>query len=367
MSGVLGALGLNSTDSERVWVSQLGQAAVYDAINMTFAQHNMDLNSSAMLFLEGTTPNWKERYYLPGGGYMQRKRAQSRAGAVKATGSWDVAYPIEEFGAAWCADEEAYRNMTAAALNRTVMTVLEQDVASMRREILKAIFNNTARTFIDPLWGSLTIQPLANADGTVYPPLIGSDADATGLNNYLASGYAAASISDTNNPVKTIVDLLESYYGTPTGGSRIAVFCDSTTTPYIEALTDFVPVPNMFVNPGDDTATPQNLPPEIYSPGHTWRVIGTTASSGAIIAQWARMPAGYMLGIHLDAPKPLKRRVDAEHTGYPDGLHNVVQGYDVPFWLAEYRHRYGFGCGNRQNGVVMQLTTGSYTIPSGYS
>jgi hypothetical protein len=44
---------------------------------------------------------------------------------------------------------------------------------------------------------------------------------------------------------------------------------------------------------------------------------------------------------------------------------------DQPFIDYEWSNRYGFGCGNRLNGIVMDLTAAggasTYTIPTAYA
>jgi hypothetical protein len=80
------------------------------------------------------------------------------------------------------------------------------------------------------------------------------------------------------------------------------------------------------------------------------------------------MPAEYLLGIHMDAPAPLRMRLDPADTGLGAGLQLVAENERFPISSAFYRNRFGFGVGNRLNGVVVQLVAStSYTIPTGYS
>jgi len=254
--------------------------------------------------------------------------------------------------------------MTMADLNRHVDTIQQQNVNAMRFEMLKAILNNGDDTFIDPVRGSLTIKALGtgSTDGVLYPPILGSETEQV-LDRYAESGYAAASISDTNDPFPTIVNALEASFGAPTGGSRIVVFINSAQTAKVTALTAFTGVTNIFVSPGATVNTVLNLPPGL--PG---RVLGVHEDSGAVIVEWRWMPANYMLGIHLDAPAPLMMRVDPGYTGLPRGLVLVAQSDEFPFSESIYSHRFGFGVGNRLNGYVLELGTGgTYTIPTAYA
>ena len=358
MSGIFGALGLNDTD--RVFLSTLGQRVVYDAVNQVLAQHQADLQTAMAVFVEQTTTDHKLRYKLPGGGRLQRVGSQSQAGSVKAIGSWDVAFPLEEFGAAIGADRVAYAYMSVQDLDRHLNTVQQQNINTVRYEILKALLNNSQDTFVDPLWGSLSVEPLANGDSVVYPPVLGSESEATDT-HYLESGYAASAISDSNDPYATIRDELEEHFGVPTGGSNLVAFINNAQRAKTKALTDFDEVPDVFVRPGDDSEVPFNLPSNV--PG---TVLGRV--SGVWVVEWRWIPANYIVGLHLDAPKPLFRRIDPADTGLGDGLQLVAESDTHPFTNSHYSHRFGVGAANRLNGVVMELGTGgSYSIPSGYS
>lgn len=358
MSGIFGALGIGDTD--RVLLSTLGQTAVYDAVNQVLAQHSADMAAAMSVFVERTTSDFKLRYKLAGGGKLQRRGGLAQSGAVKSYAGWDVGLPLEEFGAQIAADRIAFAYMTAQELARHVDTVILQDLNTVRFEILKALLNNTERTFIDPLHGSLLVEPLANADAVVYPPVIGSESEATD-SHYLESGYAASAISDTNNPYATMVGELEEHGEMAGGAGNIAVFINNAQVAKTSSLTDFDEVADQFVRPGALSDVVTGLPTNL--PG---RVVGRV--SGAWVVEWRWVPANYMIGLHLDGPAPLIRRIDPADTGLGDGLMLVAESDVYPFTASHYSHRFGVGVGNRLNGVVMELGTGgTYSIPSGYS
>ena len=357
MSGIFGLLGLSDTD--RSFLNTVGQSVVYTASQTLLQQYNADLAQAMSIFVQGTTTGFKERYKLPGGGRLQRRGGLAQSAAVKAYGSWDVAYPLEDFGAQLAESDIAMSYMTMDEYNRHLDTIMLQDMNTVRYEMLKALFNSTAATFVDPINGSLTIERLANGDSVTYPPVLGSETEATDT-HYLESGYAATAISDTNNPYTTIRNELEEHFGVSTGGDNIAVLINPAETPETEDLSDFDAVPDNFIRPGANVDIPQNLP---SVPG---RCIGRT--NGVWVFEWRWMPASYMFGIHLDAPRPLKMRVDPAETGLGTGLQLVATDETYPLSSAHYRHRFGFGCGNRLNGVALELGTGgTYTVPSSYS
>lgn len=358
MSGIFGHLKLADTD--RVFSATAGQQVIYEAIRDYLDRVNMETNQFLSVFVDQTTSNYKERYKLPGGGHLQRRAADGRFGAVKSYGYWDVAYPIEDFGAQIATNDVVSSYMTAQELENHVNTVVIQNANTVRFELLKALLNNTQDTFTDPLWGSLSIEPLANGDTVTYPPVIGSESEAT-EDHYLESSYAATAISDTNNPFVTIRDDLVHHYGIAGDGYNIVVFINGDEQDEVEDLTDYDPVTDRYTRPGANINEVFGLPAGL--PG---AVLGRT--NGVWVVRWDWIPDNYMLGIHLDAPKPLKQRIDPADTGLGTGLQLVTRDESFPFEGSFWRHRFGFGCGNRLNGVVMELGTGgTYDIPSGYS
>ena len=358
MAGIFGMLGISDTD--RAYVSTIGQSVVYEVAQRYIAAHNEQMTAIERVFVERETEDYAIRYKLPGGGRLQRRGGQAQSGAVKASGSWDVGLPLEDFGAQVAGDDVTLAYMTVQELQIHLDTVLNQDVNTRRYEMLKALLNNTARTFVDPLWGSITVRPLALAsDSVVYPPVLGSETEATDT-HHIESNYTAANISDTNNPLVTIVDELEEHFGSGTGGENIVVFINNAQTAKIKALSDFDEVVDRFIRVGDGVSVPANLP---MVPG---KIIGR--GSGAWVVEWRHIPANYMIAIHMEEPAPLLKRVDPADTGLGRGLQLVSREVNYPLVQAHYRNRFGIGVGNRLNGVVMELGVGgTYSIPSGYS
>lgn len=358
MSGIFGLLGL--PDGDLSYVNRIGQRAVFDASNEYLRAVTDDMNRAYAVFVQEQTEMHKERYKLPGGGRLQKRGGMSKSAAAKAYGSWDVAYPLEDFGVGtWDIDVDvAY--LPVAEVQRRLDTVRIQGINTRRFEMLRRLFKNTTDTFVDPRddVGSLTIQPLANNDAVTYPPVLGSESEAAEM-HYLESGYAASAISDTNNPYVTIRDELEEHFGAPTGYGNIAVFINNAQTAKSEALTDFKSVVDNNIRAGDNADVPQNLP------GVPGRIVGRT--NGVWVVEWRWMPANYMIGIDLEQPAPLKMRVDLAATGLPRGLNLVATEDKYPLMNSQFRDRFGIGTGNRLNGVVFELGTGgSYTIPTAY-
>lgn len=356
MSGIFGMLGLSDTD--RLFVNTIGQQAVYDASQVLLDRYNADLRLALTAFVEAQTEDYKLRYKLPGGGRLQRRGGETDSARAKAYGYWDVAFPLEDFGAAIGGDDVSLAYMTIQEYNRHLQTIFLQDVNTVRYELLRCMFDNTTRTFVDPLYGSLTCQPLANGDAVVYPPVLGSETEATD-DHYLVAGYAATAIDDTNNPYITMRQELEEHFRAPTGGDAIAVFINPAEVPETEDLTDFDAVPDNFIRSGTQTAIPINLP---NVPG---RIVGRT--NGCWVIEWRWMPSGYMLATHLEVPAPVLERIDEADTGLGSGLQMKAREEDYPLESAHYRHRFGYAVGNRLNAVIMYVADEeSYTIPGDY-
>lgn len=359
---ILGAIG--AQDDDYVKLHTFGQGVIYNGLENILGNHNGDLAEAEGLFIERPTFHHTDNYKLPGTGRLQRRSNSSRTGEVKRGGSWDVAFPLEDFGASIAINRIRWAYMDARTFNAHVNTVLVQDTNTRRFEMLRAMFNNTARTFIDEDWGSLTVQPLANSDGTLYPPVVGSEVNAT-QNNYLGVATAATTFTDSNNPIPTLVNQLEQMFGTPTGGSDIVVFMNNAQTASAQGLSGFDTIPNRFVTYGDNVS----LVMLGDVPLRLGRCLGE--SDSALLVEWRWIPAGYMLAVHMGAPKPLMKRVDPPETGLTTGLQMVPTDYDAPFMDYEWCNRFGLGVGNRLNGVVIDLTASgganTYSIPAAYA
>jgi len=357
MSTIFGDLNLNDTD--RVFNATQGQRVIYDAIMSYVNRVNAEANAAYGVFVSETTANYKERYRLPGGGYMQEITPDQKPDAVKSYGSWDVAYPLRNYADAVNGSRVSRAYMTVSELENQTLGIVARSVNTMRRELLRALMYKADETFVDPLWGSLTIKGLATGsdDGVLYPPVLGSTTEAV-RQRYAGTNYLTAAISDINNPYATIQDALVADFGQQQGNSNIAVFINTAEKAKTIALTDFDPLNDRFITPGVNINQLTSLPAAL--PG---TIIGRT--NGCWVVEWPFMPAAYMLGVHLDAPAPLKKRIDPADTGLGDGLQLVAEDDEYPFIASYWQNRFGFGVGNRLNGMALHLASSTtYTSPT---
>ncbi len=137
MSGIFGHLNLN--DSDRVFNATQGQQAIYAAAMDYVNKVNGEMAAVYSCFIDEVTTDFKRRYKLPGGGYLQKVGPNSKPGDVKAYGSWDVAFPLEEWAAGQGSNRVERAYMTVVELDRHLQTVTVQHVNTMRNEILKAL------------------------------------------------------------------------------------------------------------------------------------------------------------------------------------------------------------------------------------
>lgn len=359
---IYGALGLQNND--RSLVSSIGEMVVYDAAAAFIAQHNADMEAAYSAFVAGTTEGYSEIFKLAGGGKLQRLGNKSRAAATKAGGKWDVAFPLENFGAAFEYDRVSYAMLTVQQLANELATVRTQDVGTIRHEMLMRLFNDDVRSFEDELAdnpGTRSVQPLANNDAVLYPPVIGADSDTFAQHqHYITSGYTAANISDVNNPLPVIRAHLEEHFGTPSGFGNVCVYIHTNQVAKIKGLADFVDVNDIGITPGADTATVNSAPP---GPG---RLIGRC--DGCWVYEWRWIPSGYILGLDYDQESPLKIRVMPAMYGLGQGLQLVAEDSKHPIKTSHYEHWMGVGVANRLNGVAMELTAdATYDPPTAYA
>ena len=361
MSTIFGALDLNNTD--RVFNLTIGQETILTAIRDYLARRDAQVDMLISIFVAEDTENFKEKFKLSGVGRMQDMgfNPSTRPALTRVTGEWDVAYQLKSYqsGIGWERIGQAY--FTVADMERHVSGIDVENRNSVRFALLKVIFDNTQTSFSDPLHGTLTIEPGANGDTVVYPPIIGVETEAI-EDHYLESGYTVANISDTNNPYVTIEADLVHHFGKSQGNDNVAVFIHSDQKAKTQDLTDFVEVTDRFVIPGTQTSTLTGLPTM-----HPGRVIGRT--NGCWVIEWDWIPTGYMVGVHLDTEPVLKKRVDPADTGLSTGLQIIFGGEveDFPHTAEYWENRYGFGSGNRLNLVVMEISDGgTYTIPTIY-
>jgi hypothetical protein len=355
---VFGALGIE--DDDEVLINVYGQEVVFEDTRRIVEEHNTAIAEFERLFVERDTVDPKILYFLTTGGEMEKITNLNQPKAVKVGGKLDVAFPLEEWGTKIAGDRVALAYLSAAQYGRNVAAVMNADVKLRRREILRALFHNAPPVFSDERFADLNVKPLANGDAQLYPPTVETDDPAT-ANHYLVTGYAASAISDVNDPFPAPITLLENHWGLTATGSNIVTFVNNAQLPLIRVMSKFIHLENRYERLGNTVTVSTNLPGGL--PGVA---MGTYDGLMPII-RWDRIPAGYMLTLHLDAPPPLIRRVDRRDTPFRPGLRLVQERRDEPLRDAWWSNRFGYGVGNRLSAVVTYIATGgTYVVPARY-
>lgn len=343
---------LNVADTKNFLVSQNDEVLVFDAINMLLDRYNQDLAEAVRVFVDGDTTQHQIRYFQPGAGEMQEGTEFTRPGAVKSGQSYTVGFGLRDFRDQIAWNDISYAYATVQQLDLQVKTVMIRHRNTVRKHILKAIFNNAQYTFDDPQHGDVIVYPLANGDATLYPPTIGNQTPAT-ANHYVASNMA--SITDGTNPLPTYRDLLLSR----DSDANLYAFVNATTANQIRALLAFVDVADPNIRQFQGTEAVYNGP---SVPG---QVIGRV--NDMWIVQWNQIPAGYVVVTDISKPAPLMRRLDAVEVPGRGQLTLVAQQQEHPVMSSFFRDRHGFGVGNRLNTVIGQVTGAAYVVPSAYA
>lgn len=359
MGRLLGTLGLSDTD--RSFIEVVGQRVVWETAQQTLTWYREYQQQIQGIFVSGRTEDHTFRYYRYNTGYLQKAGGLAQPHARRVSGSWDVGFPLEDFRDQVAADDISVKYMTVQEYDRQFDGVLGADANTRRYQILRALFLASSYTYNDPIKGSVTVQPLANGDSTLYPPVYYNTTEAT-HDHLLESGYAPASISDTNNPLVTLRNTLVEHRGFQTIGTNIVVFINSAQRAKVEALTDFTEVNDPMIRVGDNTAVPIMMPD---TPGE---VIGRCSNCWVVVWDW--IPANYMVAIDPEQGPPLMERVDPAYTGIEAGLNLIFRGNDAehPFEQSIWRDRFGYGVADRLSAAIMFLDASNpYVTPTAYA
>lgn len=325
---------------------------VTDAIALSVAEHNRQMDSLLALFANRTT-QYKGRYAQVGANRLQPLDENGRARPVVPSGYYDIALPIRDAGTAWGATFKAKELMTVADADRITAMMINGDAVWVRDQVMGALFASATHTFIDDQFGSLTVQPLANGDSVTYLKA-GTLSGATDTHQ-LAQ---AAAIADANDPYPTIYDELTEH---PENSGDVVALISTSLVATTKALTGFNEIAD----------------PNIAYGGMTDRLIGTLDArvpgkvigyhdAGVWIAEWGSVPSGYIIATVTGGERPLGMR---EYSAA--SLQGFIQvpddRNDHPFYERQYVRYAGFGAWNRVGALAYRIGNGTYAVPTGYT
>ncbi len=339
----------NLGDIAAARISGTNQEAVNDAINLAVAEHNETITALMALFVDRTTL-YTERYAQAGAASLQPLDDNGRALPIKPGGYYNVAYPIQQGGSAWGANYVTRAKMTVADAERATALMLMADMNWMRDRILAALFSFATWTYPDPLYGDLTIQPLALAsDSVTYGVVGGSAATDTHM---LAQANAIGAGADNPYPL-IYADLVEH----PQNSGEVVVLIPTALKATTQALTTFTQVadPNIQAGSGVDRLIGSL---GVATPG---RLIGYE-DSGVWIVEWPTLPATHMIAVMTGGDRALAMREDPE----PElqGFNRVAERDNHPFYESQWLRRAGFGARNRVGALVYRVGNGTYDEPA---
>jgi hypothetical protein len=343
------------------------------AIQNFMASEQAYLNSlSAILCDTGTEV---QTGFLTGvGGQMQRMTKKGSVEATRGGVRWWVAFPLYAFGTKQIYEVPWLQRAKFVDLAASIYDAVLSDIRTTFTEMLGALFNNVNATYDDTQWpgmnaqfvgqasGPLTITRLANADsavGSVYAR--GVETQLASLNHYLTSGGANPTVGNFT----TVRDKLR----TVGNDSDIAIAASRATCDYV--VDNFTPGTD-FVQPVEilERYVAQD-PLGKYSTQVEGLLDSGVRSRGRVrnmqLLEFQHFPDNYLLGFDRSKEPPLRKRISdlaSEQGLYLASDDDMPDVQTHPLARKQWRRIQGFGARNRANGVVMQITAGSYTVPT---
>lgn len=322
------------------------------AIQRSVDEHNRQLNAVMGLFAAPTTA-YSARFAQGGNHRLQPLDENGRARPIIPLGHYDTAYPIRDAGTAWGANYKTLAKMTVEEANRITAEMLKADASWMRDQLMAALFQSATYTYVDPQYGSLTVQPLAlTSDGVTYPRN-GAVAASTD-DHHLATADAVATVTD---PVPGIVSELDEH---PENQGDVIVLIPTNLKADFMALGDFHAITDPNLTLGANTDTVNGTGPGVAVPGE---VIGYH-EAGAWLVEWKQLPSNYAIATTANAEPALRMREEPE--AELQGFHLAGERNDHPFYEAQWLRSAGFGAYSRIGALVYRFGNGTYAAPTGY-
>lgn len=288
-------------------------------------------------------------------------------------GYFQLGFDFKDYDRATRFTWKALRDMDSRQVTAVNNALLQADERLVFRKVMEAIFDNNNRT-ADIRNFAYNVYPLYNGDGTI-PPAYGSTTFTSTHNHYMASGNTTIDSGDLeaayNNIAEhgysiengtTIVCLMPRALMQVVRTFKAGVANNNGAT----ALYDFIPSANQ---PAQWVSSPQGLLGSL--PPAQWNGLKVGGSYGDILLiEHPFIPANYLLMFGSGGDGNLQNLVGFREHANPAyrGL-RILPGNDQRYPLIESYYSRAFGTGVRQRGgaVVMQITSGSYAIPTEYT
>jgi hypothetical protein len=327
---------------------------VYDEVDALLGFISEARQRAERLFVvETTEPNM--RFYQEASGVLVERGAEYGRPSIQRPRLSSVVQglPIESFKIATGWTREYIAKQRADRIRRDAEAYARADQKFLWQLTLQTLFDDLAgstKTFVDDEYGSLTVRaPLANGDGVIYPEFENTTF-ASNHDHYFVSGNTQLTAAN----ITTLQTALEEH------GHRDnkILIINKAERDDIEALTAFVPREDALVRD-----------PNLVFARVGEEYIGVIKNTGFRVAVWNLLPAGYVVAINDygegDDRKPIARREwPAGHALRGLQLIRPDRNNTYPVEQTFYERWIGMGGNYRTNGAVMQVTAGSYTVPT---
>lgn len=326
-------------------VTTVGAERIGDAVAQTLAEYNRQVDALIGDMVQRTTDRTR-KYLVPGGGDLQPIDEWGNPLPVKHAGSYDVGFPIQGGATAWGDNRVSRQLMTVEEANRNTIEAMKMDARWLRRHIIAAILDNTSWVFNDPQ-GNITVQPLANTDGVLYPYVGGTAAE--------AEHYTAGTGVFTQTQLVALRDKLQVI---PANSGDVIVYVASSLVDDVQAMADFVAAtdPDIAVGSSVNQLTAR------INPGLGDLVLGKV--KGTWVVEWRYLPAEYAIARIGNRPFVAMREYPAAALqGFFSEMHSS-DGNLREMRLIRYA---GFGVFDRTAAAVHNAGTATYTIPTGFA
>lgn len=339
-------------------VTTVGADVLNGAIDQAMAEHNRQMAAVLRLFVR---PGVEAQTVFRTAAATRNQPLDEfgRPIPIKAPGRYTVGFPLVDSGSAIGYTYQKSLAATVQELNNVINSIQIGDMRWVFDHILGALFANASYTFFDTEnAGQLTVLPLANGDAQTYQVFAGGDANLTDT-HLLAQANAIGAGAD--NPYPTIYQELIEH--PENGGGRVIAFIPTGLKAATQALATFNPVVNANITPG---ANSDVLSGElgVDLPG-TATVLGME-DSGVWIAEWPRLPAGYIVAVAVDGDPPIGER-QSPLEPLRGGLVEIDPNEDMPWYQRNWMRQSGYGAWNRVGALVYRVGNASYAVPTGYA
>lgn len=360
MPNIYGLIGLTETEYKNV--RDFDKNVTWEAIANYRDLVNSIAGTTTSLLVQATpTIIPTDIHELHGDGEMDIVEDGAEYPPIDITGRYQTQYPVYQFGQRLNITRTKLANMPVQKLDALIRTVGGRYANARTNTALRALFNNAAVTVDDDIHGELTISPLANNDGTVYPAgiLDPSAGVRSTLQAYNVSGNAAVVVADFTNAY----NYMSATYGDMNGGIGVTTYVNPLMESAIRSLSGFIPVTISDVTQ-DVTKDVVAQFPELV--GMQGKFIGRLENCN--IFTWSKIPNNYILSLNPNAPKPVKMRVDEAAIlgrGQLQILADMGTSEDLTMRISQWTARFGYGVANRLNGYITQVkASGSYDVPT---